>query len=239
MSGRLAYFVAADRFRRDTLERFGIHDRVVDPVASPTTEGPDGRSGIIITSARTGPPCIRGFAVNWVRLQGAAGGAWVGLDGVDRVSSKSLQRDQLHPGSPVKLRDGQSWIVPRVLAWHVGNHVDSPAVYSPTMPTILDIDDEGNVVDGAVVDEYRDITTIALELVASIRMTTPAARIVADAKWYRFAADVLAINYTIGIVETCTVLRLVDTDTARRIIAAAVGLDSHDAAVGEFRRRRG
>lgn len=126
---------------------------------------------------------------------------WVGFFANDRPTPAVLVRRQMLDGHPVRLGDGNDWVVPIVRGFG-----ESFAERFITLPRAVELDADGKVTAGAVLPEYRHV----LEGVAAYNDACVAAVVEAEgteAARVRFehtpdvAFELLGLNYAIGPAE--------------------------------------
>jgi hypothetical protein len=119
---------------------------------------------------------------------------------LDKVpSAETLARKQQLPGVEVALVGGEKWLVPTLRKFVES---DRPwPVYNVSLPTILEYDTDGNLTIGAVIPEYRDLWSRALQ-VADYVVEGNGQLNATEA--IEFAGQVLRLNYHVSMFEVVT-----------------------------------
>lgn len=164
--------------------------------------GPDGRPGKVM--------CDVGFdrcgyyedQQDWRQIPGTS--HWLGVFRDAVPGPEQLRRDKMLAGHQVMLGDGNTWTVPVARAM-VDD--DGDARWIVALPRVVDVDDAGRWVYGAVLPRYRKLWEIGQvwwdHVVAGV--VDDSGHVIADVRdpqWaYTAATEVLQANYRIGPAE--------------------------------------
>lgn len=147
--------------------------------------------------------------------QSVDGAWWLGIDRDNPPTPEWLARPRMIAGMPVRLRDGNMWLIPRV--WPSRLHDESRACGLPLEP----MKGQDGAVRYSVQREYAALVQQAqewLELVQSDAGTTR--------DMFGFCAALLGVGYRVGPTEVLA-LRLLDSDSSMELIAVAIDLLEH------------
>jgi hypothetical protein len=186
--------------------------------------GPGGTAGVLVTAAGAaqsdGPPKYDATCQRWVR--GPGGRYHVGVRSDDRPGPYELARSRIYGDAPIKLADGNEWIIPRCL----GPVKDRP----PTLPAMLDLAEDGETI---LVRDHPDFAKL-LERVRrywDYWIQTPGAAEPDSRERVQLAVDLLALNYRVSIVEAVALLSLLSTDDVAAVLRTAVDGDALEAQI--------
>jgi len=120
-------------------ERVPYHARV---------QGPTGSGTLLVDDRRLEPltPTYRPEEQTWKRQPGAD--FWVGWYQHAIPTIEDLERPEQLPGDRVELADGHRWLVPLV------RQVRAGGASEPALPCYLDLDDEGQLIRGAIAEQH-------------------------------------------------------------------------------------
>ena len=190
--------------------------------------GPDGGAGLVAVDHRRQPePGYFADKQTWLKIPGNGAGAWVGRYTDRPVLPEDLAREEQLSGHPVRLADTQEWLVP--VARACGETRDGEPVTYQAVPTRIALDEEGNWIDGDVIDRYRPLWSIATEwwdrwiaIGQSEEGSEPEETFGFDRR-ADAAVDVLAINYRLARAEVA-LLGLFDGETGRSVLDATIDM---------------
>jgi hypothetical protein len=179
-----------------------------------TESGPGNLAGLTIVI--DGDDMQAGFYEGKQTWRKARGGKFfVGIQNDRRPGPDDLARERLYEGTPVRLLDGNDWIVPRCF----GILEDRPS----TLPRALDLDDEGESVITAVHPRFEKLCHGAFDFWMEWSNQAPQ-KLTAEQR-IQLALDALAANYRIGRVEAIGLLKLLDTDSFAKVLRAMIDAD--------------
>ncbi|MCM2373915.1 hypothetical protein [Aporhodopirellula aestuarii] len=198
----------------------GLSSQCPDPLFRGISPGPDGGSGITVVDRSSGIKPGDFPGVQWIAApKGDADHPpyWIGIDPSAMLSPGDLQRKVMHPGKVITLSNRQSWQVPELFKWYEGD--GTPYAYDTRLPCMLDMDDYGRPIRGAVVSQYRRIFDVGMRVLMNLHAGA-SDLLMTDA--YQFLVDVLAINYRVTMFELSPrVLDSIRTDEVFGLIDAA------------------
>lgn len=155
---------------------------------------------------------------------------WVGYAKADKPTPESLQRAQLHGGEWVTFLDGSKWLVPHLREWLEGDSDASPVLYQVTLPCLVTVDRYGLASKGGVIPAYEQIYEAGLKIHAQL---AHGVRSLTDAQWLQFAADLLSMNYRVGLFELSeAVSKYLSCDDAVAVVKAGIDFDGYTRTMG-------
>ena len=178
--------------------------------AAPSKEGtsPSGHGYLLTDDARLQPlqPTIRPDEQVWRKMPPRKGcpTIWVGCYSEKMPSPSSLVRKNPLGGIEIELADKNRWMVPLVQVYD-----DNVDVVS-RLPSHIDLDDEGKVVRGKVIEKHRALASTCESFFDSWSLSAiPAIQEGMDEWSWQYepaevvnqAVTVLGANYRIGLVE--------------------------------------
>ncbi len=244
----LLYFPGVRGASDDHLRAAGLADLVTKTPGGPDepgpewTEvlgrGPDGGRGMVCCW-RTGDPALDpspfGVALDrqtWKPVPSnaakglAAGRYWIGVESGRPVAPLALQRKGRYPGTPVKLLDGQEWIIPRAQAMPHRHGLNANGEHERRAVAAF----EWFVAEA---QRYSQIIFAELHALQVLRPSQSdlagGVQITLTAAW-DYCCRVLALNYRLT-PEMIDALELIDDAAMRSIICATIELP----AIGEVR----
>lgn len=183
-----------------------------------TLAGPGNAAGVVCCVDGDGTPKYDPVTQTW--RKGPNGAYHVGFANDARPAPEDLVRERVYDGAAVRLLDGNQWIIPRCFAVLD----DRP----PTLPRVLDFDEDGETLLSRVHPRYADLCERAFELWMEWSAQRP---LKSTNQWrVRLAADALGVNYRLGPIEAVALLNLLATDEVGLILRAVIDAD----AVEEF-----
>lgn len=214
-----------------------------------TTGGPGGQPGVVfaqkLPDKTDGPPPLYDPKLQTWRKH-PSGKFWVGFITDDRPTPETLRRSTPLLGqTPVKLLDGEEWIVP----------VCTPTEYSvigSSLPQAFDFDDTSGEMIAKHHPRYESVARRVYDVFAVYIGMTPHPLQVAKAQKrkptaaenaqaeaitksnIKLAVEVLALNYRLGEFEAIGLLGLLGTDEYFDVLRAAFEADAIDAASAEL-----
>lgn len=110
--------------------------------------GPAGSGTLLCDDVRLEPlqPTYRPAEQTWQQQPGTD--FWVGFYTDHKPRCEDLARDEQLPGERIELADGARWQVPLV------RQTLENALSEPALPCYLDLNDEGEITRGAIVDQH-------------------------------------------------------------------------------------
>lgn len=189
-----------------------------------TTHTPSGNPGTIFADCqRLGGDDLsyRPDEQVWRKLPATGAGPqiYVGCWRDRKPTPADLERRAQVPGEFVRLADGAEWLVPR-LRFFAGENG-----FETALPTLIDVDDAGNLVVAGVADEHAGLERLGQRLIEGMfagelelapRLTVKEA--------VESVAQLLAVNYVVSTVELGKQLlgALANNDTLMAACRAAV-----------------
>jgi hypothetical protein len=218
MPGIIVYLPQASGADRKELVDRGLGsllDSSVDVIPTEVRTGPDGGYGKLVTFTDDTPREYNAETQTWLEApkdgQLERGRYWVGYANTARPSAGDLQRATLYDGEPVRLKDGNSWIVP----------------IADFLPKRLTRDTATGEEVEVPADEHREFVNEAnaiLDLLMSSGFLQMVERelVIRIPRGLSFAGKALAKNYRVNS-DVIDLLKLVDGFEAVDIARAACG----------------
>ncbi|QEF98148.1 hypothetical protein Mal15_21960 [Stieleria maiorica] len=234
----LLYFIPTNlhQISAEEIRRLGLEYAIDHPTNRGCT-GPDGRHGFLMEKDRQKLHNFDEQSQTWIPApkQGADSVPyWVGYETLP--TAEELQREELVDGEWIETTGGYRWLVPRLMMWKTGDTV--PAVYHSNLPVCIDIDDDGNPIDGAIVPKYRDLFDIGLRVLTKLAGGNEEG--LTSKQVITFAANCIGMNYRVSLLELSSrVLGCLSTEDAMRVIYSAVDWQGYQDAVGNWDGRQG
>jgi hypothetical protein len=212
MSGFLYYVVGRKTMTLKALDAQGLGYIAAEagPEWAATAQGPDGAAGVIFSLPGRMGAALSPSAVGECRWEKYPGreDVWLGWNPKAPPAPIDLVRSTVVPGHPVKLSDGNEWLVP--VARRLAGRTELPCSVAWDGKTWK---------QGQVLERYRELWEEACRLwdeitgakAATIRLETS----------LDFAARALAVNYRLGPAEI-SALQLFDTESEGRMVLAVV-----------------
>lgn len=222
MAGFLYYIpegVKPDAFLRGRADVFG-------PKASAArrgvTKGPDEKPGTIIVLEGDHKPAVR-YIPDEQQWQQAPGREWwLGMVKAATPTPADLARAEQHPSHPVRLQDGNEWLIPAVTLWE--QHDGAPA-WTNALPHQLRMRADGKT-EAVPLPCHAWLIEQAERLWRALYAAQDGvATIDIDDEW-RIAIEVLRMNYHVG-PEEVSVLNLLTTANILGIFRAIVDLPGY------------
>jgi len=148
--------------------------------------------------------------------------AWIGYWNDNRPTAKTLAKPKQLDGETVKLLDGESWIVPKLREYAETD--SAKLVYHQKLPSLLDYADDGMLIIGDVVPEYREVWEKSLAIADALTGGDNEGT-VSLADQLEFAGPLLGINYYVSMFEL-TMLGIIGGEEAKAIVRAALDFNS-------------
>lgn len=200
-----------------------------------SANGPGGGGGAVVSVAvnnsTPGPTAIYRPAEQTWRKH-VSGKFWVGIVTAQPPTPQTLMRSKPLAGTPVKLLDGNEWIIPRCISKRVAGMAGA------TLPMRLDIDDDDQIV-GRPLPRYKPVADECFEFFQCYlgEIEYPASEKERDALFGRqldLAIKLLSLNYRVGCrLEVLSLLGLFSSDEWRLPLRAAIEADAIDRAAEE------
>lgn len=193
-----------------------------------TSAGPNGGSGILIgfVGDDGGEPALRFNADSQAWRKSGDGKFWVGLQNdADKPGPNDLARKRVISGEPVKLRDGNEWIVPICLS----------IVRGSTLPQALVLGEDGQTWTLESLPEFVKLCKDAETVWAAFRQSTEKGdgKVRMDGQESpRIAADALCVNYRIGPLEI-SLLKLWSTNEMWDVLKVIVDVGTIERLASE------
>ena len=147
--------------------------------------------------------------------------AWVGLWNDQHPTPAMLQRAKVIDGHEVEMANGSRWLVPVARGFDFSG--DEPAA-RVALPTLLDLDDDGEWILGDVLPQFSRLCKIAETVWDTIAAAGEGAPVViSGSDEFEMVAEVLSTNYRVSKIE-CVMLRLLEAGgaTTTNVLQAVV-----------------
>lgn len=221
---------------RAAIESLGLGNRIdKHDVGIVHANGPSGGPGVVIceSSIENSPRVVNGHQV-WraAPKRGAAEAPyWVGYWKDRKPTEQNLRRPKMLGGPSIEMRDGEKWMVPRLVQFNDGSMTQG-ITYSVRLPQVLDVDDDGELVTGRIDPRYQDLWDEGWRAHQSLTMQAEAAGVASMTvnESIRFASRLLGWNYRVTAVEIA-VLSLFDDALPIQIVCSAIDNEAFWAAV--------
>lgn len=185
-----------------------------------TTSGPEGKGGMLVQCLPDGASTMVRYEPDkqsWRKGPGVPPKYWVGVDNDAKPGPDDLKRQRVYDGTPVRLLDGNDWIVPRCFGYLEGRDA--------TLPRLLDVADDGETVVTRVHPRYQKLCDDAFRWWKQFTGRLPENEHLKPAGMVQLALEALAVNYRIGKVEAIALLGLWGTDEFGLILRAMIDAD--------------
>lgn len=221
---------------RAAIESLGLADRIDrHEVGIVHANGPSGGPGVVIceSSIENSPRVVHGHQVWRAAPKRGADEApyWIGYWKDRKPTEQSLRRPKMLAGSAIELRDGEKWMVPRLVQFNEGSPTNG-ITYTVRLPQVLDVDDEGELVTGRIDPRYQDLWDEGWRAHQSLTMQAEVAGMASMTvnESIRFASKLMAWNYRVTSVEIA-MLALFDDSLPIQIVCSAIDNETFWAAV--------
>lgn len=154
---------------------------------------------------------------------------WIGWWNDDRPGVSDLARKNQLPGRMVELLNGERWLVPLLRKWENEDKVR----WRTVLPTVIDFNDDGDLVVGDVAPQYRQVWDKSLPIAQQLCFGTEG---VAYDDVIALAGPLLGLNYRVSIVEV-VILGLISTHEAKTIIDAALDIETFEELLKNLQSR--
>lgn len=147
---------------------------------------------------------------------------YVGYHKENKPTPTDLERPRVIDGDLVVDLDGEIWTAPQLREWRVGEDPLSPFSCSPTVPRVCDLNEDGDVILGDVVPEYREIWEKSWSVASALwpdHVDTGSK--MSDSDAIKFAGDLLGVNYRVSFLELA-LLKSISPEIARDICRAGI-----------------
>lgn len=165
--------------------------------------------------------------------KGPGGKYWVGYLNGAKPGPDDLLRPSACAGTPVRLLDGNDWVVPRCQGLLEGR--------GPTLPRILDLAEDAQTTITRVHPRYARLCEDAFEWWMEWSKQKSGKERLSTEQKVQLAVDALAANYRVGKVEVIALLSLWGTDEFGLVLRALIDADEieawHAAQGGEKKTR--
>ncbi|QDV84997.1 hypothetical protein [Planctomycetes bacterium TBK1r] len=232
------YFIPSDanQITPTDIDRLGLGYAIDHPTPKGCI-GPDGRRGFIMGRNPKTLHAMHAETQSWIpapKLGQESPPYWVGFD--SKPTAEDLARGEQVTSVTVETTGGYKWNVPKLVMWQEGD--DTPAVWNTPLPVCIDLDDNGNPIDGAVVPQYREMFDIGLRVLTRLAGGNDGG--LSSSQLIRFAANCIGVNYRVSLLELSSrVLGCLSTEDALRVIHAAIDWQGYRDAVGNWDGRQG
>lgn len=223
-----------------TLATHGLSAVIDRPSYREVTRGPSGSSGVVVCQADSVENLRFDPTQKWAKRFGSE--AWIGFDPASRPGPKTLARETMQPGVTLTLADGDRWVIPQLRSFDA-QQLDGPFSYSCNLDRTLSQDpDTGRMVPGEVIPQYRHVWDAAIKigeaLLDQLRGRDAKVADLPEDSLEQFVADVLQINYRVGMPEISQ-LGLLTVSMQAAVMRAAIDFDTLRANLGNRLRRAG
>lgn len=232
------YFIPTDanQVTREDIVQRGL-GYAIDHTSGRGCTGPEHQRGFIFGKDSKTAVRMDQESQTWVpapKLDAESPPYWVGFD--SRPTPDELAREEQIAGDMITLMDGSQWKVPKLLVWQEG--VSTAAVWSTSLPCCIDIDDNGNAADGAIIPKYSDLFDIGMKVFA--RMAGGGVGDLTTSQVITFAANCLGCNYRVSLLElSAKVMACLSTEDALKVIEIAIDWKGYEGARGNWAGRQG
>jgi hypothetical protein len=209
--GQLLYYTEGD-YSDDARAKTGIEPGNIEHIG--VNGGPDGKRGTVFGKSS------QGFVVQYDAGHQEwhdANGYWIGFDKRHRPTPEVLQRKEIIGGKPLKLGDGNEWLIPQVRL--INSETQLPSVFRKDAHS-------GELVSD-VCPEYLEMYERASEVFNS--MCEGLAETEGDSftmnDYWSFCCDCLALNYQVN-EQAVSALGLLTQQAIGAILRTAVDWDA-------------
>lgn len=183
---------------------------------------PDGSNGqVFIAFSRDGEvPQMNLDKQTWRKLPGDRMGApvYVGYWNEAKPGPEELVRDTMLPGYPYELMDGHVWRVPLVRRYEGEVHCCS-------LPRLMDFDEDGNPIDGDVMQQYRHLWELTKpvvdDLLLQYGLAEESPQPLGKNDTVKIAVSLLQANYRVSLPELVMLQSLPNDGTVDGLCATA------------------
>lgn len=221
---------------RAAIESLGLGDRIDrHDVGLIYANGPDGGAGLVICqSSEDNSPRVDMARQVWraAPKRGAdVAPYWIGYWQDRKPCEANLRRPKMLAGQSIELRDGEKWMVPRLVQFNEGTALHG-ITYSVRLPQVLDVDDSGELVTGQIDPRYQELWDEGWRAHQSLTMQAEAAGVASMTitESIKFATRLLGWNYRVTPVEIA-MLGLFDDALPIQVVCSAIDNDTFWAAV--------
>lgn len=223
---------------RDAIAAAGLADLVDSPTTRHVTRGPHGGGGVLVGQSGGDLPSMR-EGWRWGRRFG--GEAWIGFDPHSPPAPVDLVRPSILPGRDIVLGDGRRWTVPVLRSFDLTDpNPEGPLSFRVELPRRLTQDgDTGRLVRGDVLPRYAAVWESGCRIhdATVAQLAAGVTAVEADpAESESFVAEVMALNYRVGLPELALFGLLTD-DTYAAILRVALDWAAFEDILGNRRRR--
>lgn len=229
------YFIPSEvkgASKNESIEKFGLRYALNGPIEMTPLlgEGPGGERGTIIriqgksSDGKGGELSLGYFKDRQTWRKVAKSEAWVGYWNDHKPTPSDLEKDKIVLGHAITFRDGNAWTVPMATIFYESENAPGRAI---SLPTISDVDANGNWIDNEVEPSCARLLEIAERIWPKVFENAAEGGLLPEFGDERDAAiEVFQHNYRIGATEfgmlkLCTreemhgiLLALVDWPTA-------------------------
>jgi len=222
MAGFL-YYVPKDGPKADLIHLGRIIDRARETRG--IRGGPDNGNGTMVADPARVPADLLGYYPDrqtWRKAPGVAN-YWVGIINDKRPTPVDLARPDQLRGHPVKLGDGNEWLIPvaRGLRETEAGEIVSVGCI---LPTRVDVDDEGNWISGVVQPIHANLWDVACRWEQVFASTQSGEKVEFNfADGFDAALSALATNYAVDKTEAA-MLGLFDDRCVYHVLGALIDM---------------
>lgn len=163
---------------------------------------------------------------------------WVGYWNGNPPKPADLKRAHQVAGKPVTDLNGLDWLAPTLREWRESDaNSPSPIASRVLLPRVCDLNENGNVILGDVIPQYRDIFERSWEVASALwpshyetegRMS--------DSDAIKFAGDLLGVNYRVTFLELA-LLKSFSIDLTKEVCRIGIDAVGFEHAVGNLASR--
>lgn len=156
----------------------------------------------------------------WRKIPGSE--IWIGHDKGKRPGPQTLLRGKPLDGQAVELADGNQWLIPRLRIFSAARGFQS------AMPVRVDLDDDGNWIQGEPVGDQERFAAIVERLIAGMldSLLDDGIPPLTTLEMLDIATTLLQANYVVDKVEVAMLGLLTNDDLLMRIGRVAVDFDT-------------
>jgi len=215
MSGFLYFIPGVQAVSEKTLADKGLSDRLVAFESIQVQKGPGDAPGMLLRSNLSKGVSRFGYYPDQ-QTWSQSGAFWTGIINSEPPQPGELKRDDFINGHPVKLNDGNEWMIPVARAFPTGTNLPCSLSLGPDGELVFDILER-------YVPFSKHAERLFLEFYGGLagESEEEASERLHDLDWFNHAVEALAVNYRVGAQEV-SLLKLLTTRNVFEVCRAVV-----------------